>query len=204
MIKIEKRIFADCDDYWITDEGRVFSYKSGRKKELVQVFTSQGKKYKIVNLMVNKRHKMCYVHRLVAETFIPQNREGLQVNHKDKNTSNNHVDNLEWVTAQENIKHAYSTAKYKECLICKTRIYSKRLNMCQKCLNNIIGKINSILLNEIKHTYNLDELSRNKKITDKQKNVLSLISVGYNQSEIAQKLGITKQRVSQIVKACFD
>lgn len=50
------------------------------------------------------------VHRIVALAFIdnPDNRE--LVNHKDFNRSNNHVDNLEWVSRSENVKHAINKA----------------------------------------------------------------------------------------------
>lgn len=56
------------------------------------------------------------VHRLVAKAFIsnPLNKEA--VNHKDGNRSNNNVNNLEWVTAKENVIHSY---KYGNRKICK-------------------------------------------------------------------------------------
>lgn len=48
------------------------------------------------------------VHRIVAETFIPNDRPGVatQINHKDGNKHNNSPDNLEWVTPSENMQHA--------------------------------------------------------------------------------------------------
>lgn len=52
------------------------------------------------------------VHSLVAKAFLNKLPHHQCVNHKDCNKENNHVDNLEWVTTQENIKHAYDNGLF--------------------------------------------------------------------------------------------
>ena len=51
------------------------------------------------------------IHRLVADAFLPPqaSTKHNEVNHKDGNGTNNHVDNLEWVTRAQNIQHSYET-----------------------------------------------------------------------------------------------
>lgn len=53
----------------------------------------------------NKRRDR-YIHRLVAEHFIPKQEGKPHVNHIDCNRTNNHVDNLEWCNHKENNAHA--------------------------------------------------------------------------------------------------
>ena len=60
-----------------------------------------GYRHTILN---RKNHS---VHRIIAKTFIPNPDNLPCVNHKDGNKLNNSVDNLEWCTHSENVKHAY-------------------------------------------------------------------------------------------------
>lgn len=70
-------------------------------------------KYYSVTLCKNNKIVRKYIHRLVAETFISNSNNLLDVNHKDGNTYNNCVNNLEWCTRSENIKHSYQVLKRK-------------------------------------------------------------------------------------------
>ena len=64
------------------------------------------KGYYFVNLSKNGIVKCCRVHQLVARAFISNTTNKLEVNHKDGNKLNNSVDNLEWSTHLENMRHA--------------------------------------------------------------------------------------------------
>lgn len=76
----------------------------------------------------SKTDKHAYVHRLVAQAFIPNERQCKDINHKNFNKLDNRVSNLEWVTRQENIKHfraGHLVTKYDES---KARtLYTKSL-----------------------------------------------------------------------------
>lgn len=65
--------------------------------------------YLYVHLCKEGRKATKKIHRLVAETLIPREEVGLEVNHCDGNKLNNRVSNLEWCTSRDNKLHAIST-----------------------------------------------------------------------------------------------
>ena len=67
--------------------------------------------YGQVTFQVKGKRKTCYVHRLVAETWIPNPNGYTDVNHKDENPRNNHVDNLEWLSHKENMTYGTRTER---------------------------------------------------------------------------------------------
>lgn len=89
--------------------GEIKSLKRrGNWKDTILKPQKHNNGYLIVNIKIpNKKSKTFLVHRLIAETFIPNPENKPCVNHKDGNKLNNCVDNLEWVTYTENEIHAY-------------------------------------------------------------------------------------------------
>lgn len=93
------------EDYEISNYGRI------RKDfKLKQINASDG--YLKTSLTKNGEKQYVYMHRLVAEHFLPDWDPQLVVNHKDENKQNNHVSNLKMMTLGENV--AYSAALHKD------------------------------------------------------------------------------------------
>lgn len=95
--------------YSVSNLGRVKSLalaRKGRKTELILTPTDNGYGYLIVGLRKDGRVKSFLVHRLVMSAFEPVDQSSdLEVNHKDFDTTNNKLTNLEWCTSQENTDH---------------------------------------------------------------------------------------------------
>ena len=72
-----------------------------------------GRKDARVELWKDGEHKTWLVARLVALTWVDGYEEGMTVNHKNGDTTNNNATNLEWLTRSENIKHGYEHGLYK-------------------------------------------------------------------------------------------
>jgi hypothetical protein len=90
--------------YRIGSQGTIISDQRYHPKKLKPQVNNLG--YHKVMLLTNGKAKLHSVHRLVALAHIP-NPQGLSdVNHKDGNKGNNRVENLEWLSHRDNIRHA--------------------------------------------------------------------------------------------------
>jgi hypothetical protein len=77
-------------------------------------------------LYIGRKFKSFYVHRLVAEAYIPNPDNKTQVNHKDENKLNNNVNNLEWLTKKENLN--YGTRNIRSAKSRSKAVYCIELN----------------------------------------------------------------------------
>lgn len=91
--------------YGINRNGDIFSYISN--KTIKPSLHRDG--YLQVYLCKNGIRKNIKIHRLVAQTFVPNTSNKPQVNHKNGNKKDNYFENIEWCTSSENIKHAFKT-----------------------------------------------------------------------------------------------
>jgi len=83
--------------YFISEDGNFYNSKG---RQLKQFHRCKG------YLGVRLYKTAYYVHRLIAEEFIPNPNNYPQVNHIDKNRINNMIDNLEWCNPQQNVEHS--------------------------------------------------------------------------------------------------
>lgn len=99
--------------YFVSNIGRVlvasriartWNGLARRRPKIMKQSPARG--YPTVMISMPEIRKKIGVHRLVSEAFIPNHGNKPQVNHKDGVRDNNKVENLEWVTGSENVKHA--------------------------------------------------------------------------------------------------
>ena len=128
-------------DYLITEEGDVYSRKFGKLKKMKQ----RTERYKAINLWNNGKEKAHYVHRLVAETYIPNPDNLPEVNHKDEDKTNNNVANLEWSTHADNVQHSLAKSYIVENVrtgerqtIFNLRAFCRQLGLNRSCLKDTL------------------------------------------------------------------
>lgn len=129
--------------YQVSNLGNVKSLKTNRN--LYYSKSCRNRNYLRVGLYKNKKRVMFSIHKLVAETFIPNQKNLPQVNHKDENPSNNCVTNLEWCTCKENINYGNrQLRKYMTTILnILEKRYSEKNDVIQLAtkLNDIIKKL---------------------------------------------------------------
>lgn len=85
--------------YRIKENGEIYS--PAKKRLLKKTLLKNG--YYAIGI----KNKLFYLHRLLAQSFIPNPFNKKCINHKDGNKLNNNIDNLEWCTYKENNIHGF-------------------------------------------------------------------------------------------------
>src|SRR5699024_8642417 len=191
--------------FLVFSNGRVFRQKNNKLAESSYTKTSRGKRYLKVTARRNGKQEHHYVHRLVAKAFVSNKNNKPQVNHIDGNSLNNNFDNLEWVTNQENINHAYENGlinhykNHKKCIGCNNLT---RNELCYSCYSkNYYNNKRLETINKRKEKLqhiNIDEL------TQKQKEVVIKYRQGLMNKQISNLLNISTQSVSIRLKNALE
>ena len=111
MEEVWEPVIGYENEYLISNLGRLKSLprKGTCKQEKIIKLHKNHKGYLVCNLTKNSKHSFKQIHRLVAETFIPNYYNLPQVNHKDGNKENNCINNLEWINNYDNMQHSIKT-----------------------------------------------------------------------------------------------
>lgn len=133
----EWRCVKDFPHYLVSSLGRVKSLPGDSKgvvkyriaeKILKTIINNHG--YKWVNLYNGTKRKSCYVHRLVAEAFIPNPENKPNIDHINTDTLDNRVENLRWVTQKENLHNPISATRRIEAvrIVCQTEEFRSKMS----------------------------------------------------------------------------
>jgi hypothetical protein len=94
--------------YKVSNLGNI---KNSSGREMSKSYHMKG--YVTARLTKNKIGKTFLIHRIVAMAFIKNENNKPSINHKDGDKKNNKVDNLEWCTQEENVRHAVNNGLFK-------------------------------------------------------------------------------------------
>ena len=136
--------------YQASSEGRVRSFQKTKNEFLILKNIERKGYYRIYI-----HGKFRSVHRIVAETFIPNLENKSYINHKNGIKTDNRIENLEWCTRSENANHAYNIGLMKQG---KNHIQVKAL-----LVFNLEGKhITTLYGNKEWKKFGLDQSSVNR------------------------------------------
>jgi hypothetical protein len=145
------------ENYAVDDQGNIFSLPKKTRKGIRILKSIVGKNgYPMLDLCKDGQIKRFLVHRLIAQTLLPNPNNKEQVNHINGNKLDNRLENLEWNTRSENQKHAIKIGlrsakgeKNSQCKITeqqvlyirnseeKGSILAKKLNISQTTISQI-------------------------------------------------------------------
>ena len=121
--------------YKVSNYGRVKNlpiWRKHKESKILKANKNRSKGYFKVTLCDNGSKVTRCIHRLVAKAFLSNHNNLPQINHKDEDKSNNHVDNLEWCTEKYNINFGYGKYKGAEHLRKKVLQFNKKMEFIKE------------------------------------------------------------------------
>lgn len=205
--------------YFAGTDGKIYSNTRNNMRPMSPYVDRYG--YLVLKPRINGKMKTQGVHRLLALAFIPNPENKPQVNHKNGIKTDNRIENLEWATESENVKHAFDhgliSARRGEDSnfssitedvaheICKLLEERKlrdseiidKLGVTRSVISHIKG--GSRWSHVSKH-YDLPEPRKNSRQLPEQQviDICGLLNAGYKPKEISEELGLKLHTVSQI------
>lgn len=212
--KIEGVRFKHLEDKKVVvyENGRVFRVlENGYDEPNQHRLVPRGRRnvrYRLVTVNVTengkRKQKRYYVHRLVGKAFIPNPENKPQINHIDGNGENNHVSNLEWVTAKENTAHAFKLGLINtldttnnRCDRCEDNpVISARFCVsCKTEFENLKGRLNTIQ-NRRNEVRNIDT----KLFKERYKTIVRMRYRGQTLEQIGDHFGFSRERARQLLE----
>lgn len=154
--------------YKVNNSGKIYSIPRKGTKGGILKPAKQKNGYYFIHLKNKDKKINTGVHRLVAEAFIPNPENKPTVNHKDGNKENNYVNNLEWATYEEQLKHSLELGLRKsQCNIQRKavvilptndKIYFENINDLTKYFNKSRSYINHYINKKGNKFYIKDKL----------------------------------------------
>lgn len=213
--------------YVVSKDGKVYNMQTNKYMKTDKVYNTGYRAIRLTEKSIGLNKKVS-VHRMVAETFIPNPNNLPEVNHIDLDKQNNHLSNLEWVSKRENSVHkvknnvgpflpgeANKTAKYSDSQIeevckmlstgCKPKVISNKTGVSTAMISMIkIGKVRTHQSSK----YNWKVVHKSDMVGDNHPNniinskiaekICQYLQQGYATKQISKLTGVSKHIINDI------